>query len=172
MQQRGGRPGVSEDAGDVGGGGKAADPQPAVCVADQLAFQVCQVDVAVAILADDHEVSDRLAPGQLVGVMLVRADEDHRPLGVRDAPGQLVPLVQPGRDAQFQDADELVHRGGDAGSAEDDEIVIGAADGVADDLPGLLAQPGSLQPGARAFGVRVGVPGEHRVPDEVLDEIQ
>jgi hypothetical protein len=42
--------------------------------------EVGQVDVAVGVLADGHDVGDRLAPGDLVGVVLVGADEDDRPL--------------------------------------------------------------------------------------------
>src|SRR5690349_5249826 len=80
-------------------------PQRPAYVPVQLAAQVGQVDMAVSVLADDHDVGDGLAPRQLVGVLLVRADEDYRPFGLRDTAGQLVPLVQPGRDAQFQDAD-------------------------------------------------------------------
>ncbi len=59
--------------------------------------------MTVGVLADDHDLGDGLTPGQLVGVVLVRADEHRRPFGVRDAPGELVPLVQPGRDAQLQE---------------------------------------------------------------------
>ena len=79
------------------------------------------------------------------GVMLVRADEHHRPFGFRDAFGELVPLVQPGRDTQLQDADELVHRAGRPGPAEDDQVIGRAANCVADDPPGVLAQLGGRQ---------------------------
>ena len=80
VQQRGDRVGVGEDAGDVGGGGEAADPQRPVGVPDQLRVQVGQVDVPVGVRADHDDVGDRLPPRQLVGVVLVRADEHHRPL--------------------------------------------------------------------------------------------
>ncbi len=43
---------------------------------------------------------------------------------------------------------------------------------LVDDRPGLLAQPGGLQPGAAGLGVRVGVAGQHLVADEVLEEAQ
>ena len=110
VQQRSDRAGVGEDAGDVGGGGEAPDQQRPVRVPDQLALQIVQVDVAVGILADDHDVGDRLAPRQLVGVMLVGADEHDRPIIPGDLRGELVPLVQAGRYPQLQDADQLVHR--------------------------------------------------------------
>ena len=44
------------------------------------ASQLGLVDVAVGVLGDRHHVGDRLAPGQLVGVVLEGADEDDRPL--------------------------------------------------------------------------------------------
>ena len=153
VQQGGNRGGIGQDAGHVRGGREAADQQRPLRVPGQ----VSQVDVAVGVLADDHHLGDGLTPRQLVGVMLVRADEYHRPLGLRDAVGEPVPLVQPGRDAQLQDADELVHRGGRPGSAEDDQVISGAADRVTDDPPGVLAQPGGRQAGAGAFGMGVSV---------------
>jgi hypothetical protein len=94
------------------------------------------------------------------------------PFGLRDPPGQPVSLVQPGRDAQLQDADQLVHRGGSAGPAEDHQVIGGAADGVADDPAGVLAQPGGRQAGPGALGVGVRVPRQHGVADEILDEVE
>jgi len=72
VQQRGDRIGVGQDPGDVGRGGKAPDAQGALRVAVQLRGQIGQVDVAIGVGADDHDVSDALPPGQLVGVMLIR----------------------------------------------------------------------------------------------------
>ena len=69
-----------------------------------------------------------------------------------------------------EDADHLVDRAGRAGAGEDDHGLLVAADRVADDLPGVLAQPGGLQAGAGGLGVGVGVAGQHLVADEVLDE--
>ena len=54
----------------------------------ELGFQVGQVDMAVGVLADDHHLGDGLPPGQLIGVVLVRADEHHRPFGLRDPSGE------------------------------------------------------------------------------------
>ena len=172
VQQPGDRRGAGQDAGHVGGGREAADQQRPVRVPVQLAAQVGQVDVAVGVLTDDHHLGDGLAPGQLVRVVLVRADEHHRPFRLRDTVGQPVPFVQPSWDTQLQDADQLVHRGGGPGPAEDHQVIGGAADRVADDAPGVLAQPGGRQAGAGALGVGVGVPGQHRVPDEILDKVQ
>ena len=134
--------------------------------------ELAEVDVAVGVLADHHHIGDRLPPGQLVGVVLVRPDEHHRPLPRRDPVRQPVAVVQVGRDAQVEDADELVDGGGAARPAEQDHGVVVAADGVADDPPRVLAEPGRLQAGARALGVGVGVAGQDLVADEVLDEGQ
>ncbi len=172
VQQRRDPAGVGENAGHVGRGRETADQQRPAGEPGHLPLQVGQVDVAVGVLADDHHLGDRLAPGELVGVVLVRADEHHRPLACRDLPGELVPVVQAGRDAQLEDADELVHRGGRAGPAEDDQVIVGAADRTMNDLAGVLAQPGRLQAGAGALGVSVGIPRQHLLAGEVLDEVQ
>ena len=42
------------------------------------------VDSADGVLANGHDIRDRLAPGQLVRVVLVRTDEDDRPLRPRE----------------------------------------------------------------------------------------
>ena len=70
--------GVADDAGDVAGRREGADLQRPVGVVDQLTLERGDVDVAVGVLRDDHDVGDRLAPRQLVGVVLERADEDDR----------------------------------------------------------------------------------------------
>ncbi len=75
-------------------------------------LELAEVDVAVGVLADHHHLGDRLAPRQLVGVVLVRPDEHHRPLAGRDRSDEPVAVVQVGRDAQVEDADELVDGGG------------------------------------------------------------
>ena len=61
---------------------------------------------------------------------------------------------------------------GAARPGEDHDGVVVAVHGVVDDPPGVLAQPGRLQAGAAALGVRVGVAGQHLVADEVLEEGQ
>jgi hypothetical protein len=104
--------------------------------------------------------------------MLIWPDEHNRPLVPGDLARQPEPLVKPGRDPQLQDADQLVHRRRRPRAAENNYVVIRAADRLVDHLPGVLAQSPRLQPGCRAFGMRVGVPGQHRIPDEVLDEVQ
>ena len=59
-----------------------------VGVAAQLVLEVVEVDAAVGVLADRDDVGDRLAPRQLVRVVLVGPDEDDRPLAAsRRAPG-------------------------------------------------------------------------------------
>jgi hypothetical protein len=65
------RVGVGDHPGDVGGGRERADPERPVGVADQLPRQPVAVDAAVRVFGDAHHVGDRLAPEQLVGMVLV-----------------------------------------------------------------------------------------------------
>ena len=126
--------------------------------------------MAVGVLGDDDDVGDRLAPRQLVGVVLERADEHHRPLPGGICCGQVVPVVEVGGEPQVHDADQLVDRAGRARAAEDHARLVVAADGVVDDLARVLAEARRLQAGARRLGVRVGVARQDLVADEVLDE--
>ena len=103
------------------------------------------------VLADGHDLGDRLAPGQLVGVVLVGADEDDRPLLGRDDVAQPVAPIEVGGDAQVEDADELVHRGRRARAAEDDGVLVaGGPDRAADDVARLLAEARGLAARARS----------------------
>ena len=95
---------------------EAAEKSP-ICsgrsrVRDELRLELREVDVAVGVLGDRHDVGDRLAPGQLVGVVLERPDEHHRPLVGRDRAAEVVAVVEVGREAQVEDADQLVDRAG------------------------------------------------------------
>ena len=126
--------------------------------------------MAVGVLGADHDVGDRLAPGQLVGVVLERADEHDRPLVGGDVGGQRVRVLERRGDAQAEDADQLGDRAGAAGAGEDHRAVVVRADRLVHQPPGVLPQPGRLQPGAARLGVGVGVAGQHLAADEVLDE--
>ncbi len=170
VQQRRDAVGVADDAGDVGGRAERADLQRPVGELREPLAQVVQAHPAVGVLADGHDVGDRLAPRHLVGVVLVGADEDHRPLVARDLLAQVPAVLEGGRDAQPEHADQLVDRPGAPRPGEDHHGVVVAVHGVADDAAGVLAQPGGLQAGAAALGVRVGVAGQHLVADEVLEE--
>jgi hypothetical protein len=172
VQQRGDGVGVGQDPGDVGRGGKAPDAQRPGCVPVQLRGQIGQVDMPVGVGADDHDVGDGLPPGQLVGVMLIRPHEHHRPLPGRDLVEQPVAPRGPVGQAQFQDADQLADSSRGAGPAEDHQVLVGAADRVVDDLPGLFPQPPGRQARAGTFGMGVGVAGQHLIADEVLDEVK
>ena len=135
--------------------------------------EVREVDVAVVVLADGHDVGDRLAPGQLVGVVLEGTDEDDRALPGWDVGAQAVAALEVGRDAQVEDAHELVHGGRRARAAEDDGVLLARRPhGRPDDVASVLAEARRLQPRARRFGVRVGVEGHDLLADVVLDEGQ
>ena len=99
---------------------------------------------------------DRLAPGQLVGVVLVRADEHHRSL----APVKL------------EHANQRVDRCGRPRPAKDDDVLVTATDRPVDDPASILPQRSRVGPRGRGLGVRVRVQGQHAFADVVLDERQ
>ncbi len=172
VQEGGDAGGVAQDPGDVAGSGEAADLQRAVGVPEELLLQDAEIDVTVTVGRDGDHLRDRLPPGQLVGVVLERSEEDHRALVGRDRVAEVVGVLERRGDPQPQDPDQLGDRTGAARAGEDHARVLVAADGVVDDRPGVLAQAGGLQAGAAGLGVRVGIAGEHLVTDEVLQERQ
>ena len=107
---------VGHDPGHVRGRRERPDLQRPVRVSLQLLAQHGEVDVALAVLADHHHVRDGLAPGQLVAVVLVRADEHDRPLVRRDPRAQVPAVVEVRRDAQVEHVHEPVDRRGGARS--------------------------------------------------------
>ena len=129
-----------------------------------------QVDAAVQVLVDRHHISDRLTPRELVRVVLVRSDEDDRPLFPRDSIQKVVTCCQVVRQPEVEDPDDLVDRSRRAGAAKDHGVLLAGSDAAPDDRPRVLAESRRLEAGPRALRVRVGVEGEHLVPDEVLDE--
>ena len=121
------RGGVGDDAGDVGGGRERADLERAVGVLLELLAQVVLVDAAVGVLADRDDVGDRLAPRDLVGVVLVGPDEDDRALRRRDVLGERVGVVEGRGDPQPEDPDQLRDRPGAPGAGEQHDGVVVAA---------------------------------------------
>ena len=95
--------------------------QRPVHVPGQSALQVGQVDVAVGASMTTTSAMD-LPPRQFVGVVLVPGDEHHRPLGLRDAPGESYRSSRPAGMRSSDDAGELVDRGGRPGPAEDHQV--------------------------------------------------
>ena len=172
VQQRRDPAGVAEDAGHVRGGGETSDEQWPAGVADDLALEVGEVDLAISVRADGHHVRERFPPGQVAGMVLFRANEHGRAPARRNVRGQPGASGPPGRVPQPENCGQLGHRRRAARSAEDDQVVVRAADRVADELPGVRAQPCGLQAGTRTFGVRAGAAGKHLLADEVLDEPQ
>ena len=167
--------GVGDDAGDVAGGGERPDLAAAGRrTRSSSASSAVDVDVPVGVLGDRHDVGDRLAPRQLVGVVLERPDEHHRALVGGMCSVRCVPVVEAGGDAQAQDADQLVDGAG--ASPEPAKITHASSSSPPTAswmiAAGVLAQPGGLQAGAAGLGVGVGVARQHLVADEVLDERQ
>ena len=109
--------------------------------------------------------------GQLVAVVLVRADEHDRALVRRDPRAQVPAVVEVGGDAQVEHVHQAVDRGGGPGAAEDHRVALGiAADAVEHEAPRLLAEARRLEPGAGRLGVGVRVQRQDRLADVVLDE--
>ena len=101
---------VGDDPGHVRRRRERPDPQRPVRVADELLLEARDIDVPVLVLGDHDDVGERLAPGQLVRVMLERPDEDHRALALGDVRRQAVAAVEIGGQPQVEDADQLVDR--------------------------------------------------------------
>ena len=173
VQKGGDGPRVGADAGHVGGGREGADPKGAASVAGQLLGQVSQVDVAVPVLVDGDHVGDRLAPRQLVRMMLEGTDEDDGPFLRRDPGMQAVAAIEVRRDAQVEDADDLVHGRRGSRAAEDDRVRLARRpQRGADEVAGILPEPRRLAARARGLRVRVGVERHDLLADVVLDEGQ
>ena len=111
-------------------------------------------DMPVCIFRNRHDVGDGLPPGQVIAVVLERADEDNRALLRRNVLAEVVPAVEVGGQAEVEDGKESVDGTGGAGAGEDDRHLAGiGAQAAADDVARVPAQPGRLQAGARRFGV-------------------
>ena len=173
VEQRGDGAGVADDAGHVGGSGERPDPEGTIGVFAQSALEVLEVDVAVRVLGDLDHVCDRFTPRQFVGMVLVRADEHHRTTAGRDVGREAVEFVELGGDADSEDRDHPVDRPRGTGAGEDDGVLaVGGAHAGPDDVAGVFAKPGGLQPCPRGLRVGVRIQGEHSLPDVVLDEVE
>src|SRR6266851_3205951 len=149
MEEDRDRPPVADDPGHVGGGGEAADLDRAVAVADQLLLQMVPVDVTIVVLVDYDHVRDGLSPRKLVGVVLVRADEDNRTLRSWDQRHEVITVVEVGRYAQVEDVDHAVDGTRGAGAAKDDRVLLARAERGPNDLTGFFAKPCRLQARSR-----------------------
>jgi len=147
MQEGADSRGVRLDAGHVRGGREAADPERTRRVARELAFEVTQVDAAVLVLVDHDDLGNRLAPRQLVRVVLVGTDEDDRTLARRDARLQGVAVVEVRGQAEVHHGPSTCGSPRRTRAAEDDRVLIVGPDGPTDDPPRLLAQARRLQAG-------------------------
>ena len=162
---------VGDDAGDVGGGREGADLEWPVGVAAQLLLQVIEVDAAVQVLVDGDHVGDRLPPGEVIRVVLVGTHEHHGTRFDRDVVGEAVALVQVVGDPEVEDADQLVDGGRGARAGEHDRVLVGLpSHRLEHDGPRLLAEARGLEARPGTLGVGVGVQGQDRVADPVLDE--
>ena len=139
---------------------------------DQAFLELGEVDMAVGVLGDLDHGGDRLAPAELIGVVFVGPNEDHRPFGLWDMGPEGEPIVEAGREPKPEDRDQAIDGTGRAGAGEDDGVVVIGPDTATDEGAGLLAKAGGLKTGSRSLGVGVGVKRQDRLPDEVLDEVE
>jgi hypothetical protein len=162
---------VRHDPGHVGRRGERADLQRAIRVPLQLLAQLGLVDVALAVLADRDDVGDRLAPRQLVAVVLERADEHDGPLAGRDVRAEGPSVVEVGRDAQVEHLDQPVDRSRGPGPAEDHGVGLAVpAHAIEHDPAGALPEARGLEPRAGRLRVGVRVQRQDLFPDVVLQE--
>ena len=171
VQQDRDRADVADDAGDVRRRREGADLQRPIRVGDELRLEAREVDPSVVVLRNHDDIRQRLAPGQLVAVVLVGADEDDRARRDGDRRPQVVAIVEACREPDLEAVDEPVDGAGGARAGEQHHVVgRRAADCLADDPARILPEAAGLQPGARGLGVGVRVEREHRLANEVLDE--
>ena len=121
---------------------------------------------------NDHHIGNALAPGQLVGVVLIGANKNHRSLLRQNKAVQVRIIREAFGQAQVQHVNQLVHRRRSARSAEDHFIFGGTVHCLPDNLAGLLTKQGSLGASKGGFGVGVSVVGQHVVANEVFDKRQ
>mmetsp|Transcript_23607 Transcript_23607/g.58530 ORF Transcript_23607/g.58530 Transcript_23607/m.58530 type:complete len:355 (+) Transcript_23607:198-1262(+) len=128
------------------------------------------VHTAVRALGEVHHLSRRLAPGQNIGVVLVRSQEDHGPRRGRQSGGQ--------RDVHAEDERQLVDGTGGASPREHHHICMlvcvphTSVARLRYELACLLAEAGGLQAAHAGGGVRVGVHGQDLGAKVVLDRGQ
>ena len=156
---------------DVRGGRKRADPHAALVLGqlEQL-LEVGEVDPAVVAQVDLDDRGEALAPGDLIGVVFVRPDEDDG-LACLEVRGELLVGLLPERRSDHarelgarcrrqRDADDLlqlVDRARRARSDADDAPVRAGVDRILDRGLGLLEQARHRAAGDIVLGVRVGV---------------
>ena len=173
VQEDGDGRGLGADPRDIGSRRERPDLERAIRVSDELSLQLFEVDPPILVLVDDDDVGDGLAPGDLVGVVLVRSDEDDWALGWGDMGAQIISRVEVGREAQVHDLDELVDRASRTGATKEDDVFFEvASSGVGDDVACFFSKASRLQARPARLGVRVGVEGQDLITDILLDEVQ
>ncbi|MCK7541336.1 MAG: hypothetical protein MZV63_65835 [Marinilabiliales bacterium] len=160
-----------DEARDIGGRRERADAHSAeISRVPQQLFEVGQVDAAVPAQAHDDDRARSFAPGQLVGVMLIGADEDHRPVGFDESfeiggplrPGMLADEREehlPGRRRQScaDDPLEAVDGRRAAESDADDPSLRPSIDGLLDGPLGAVENAGHAPAGDVVLGMRIRI---------------
>ena len=144
VQQIGDVARVRHDARYVRRRRERADLQQPILVSNEFCLQISEIDMAISVLGDDHDIGNGLAPRKLVGVVLERADEHDRTFVLWNLSRQVVAIVEIGGDSQVHDADELVDRPGRTGPTEDHARLVVASDRFVNDRSGIFTKSGGL----------------------------
>jgi len=84
------------------------EPMRPFGIRQQLLLELGGVDVPVGVLGDHHDIGDRLAPGQLVGMVLEGPDEHDGTFLGGDGVADVIAVVQARGKPDPEDADQLV----------------------------------------------------------------
>ena len=76
------------------------------------------------------------------------------------------------RQAQVKNVDEFIDRSGSTRTAEDDLVIIAAADSTVDNLARLLPERRDLGAGMGRLAVSISIEWQHLRSDQILDKIQ
>ena len=160
---------VVEDSGDVRGGAERPDLPRAVFPALELGVEVLDRDPPCRVEVDVDRVADRLAPGNVVGVVLHHRPEDDGPGVLGDLPHQVVALLELVGDAQAEDVDEPIDRARRPRPHRDEDVFLRRADVARDPREGRLVVARHQAAGVVALGVGVRHEGEDLLGELLLD---
>ena len=160
---------VVQDAGDVRGGAERPDLPGTVLPLLELGVEVLDRDAPRLVEVDVDRVADRLAPGDVVGVVLHHRPEDDGTGVLGDLLRQVVALLELVGDAQAQDVDEPVDRAGRPRADRDEDVFLRRADVARDLREGRLVVVRHQAAGVVALGVGVRHEGEDLLGELLLD---
>src|SRR2546428_10559896 len=102
--------------------------------------------------------------------MLVRPDEDDRPLRLGDEVAKVVSVVEVGGQPKVEHLDEPIDGSRRARATKDDGVLVPATNGVPDDPPRLLSEPAPPKSGYPRLPRMGALEGQDQRPHESQDE--